>query len=76
MTYQRLKDARRTKRVQSKLLNGYDGPHSIGVSMKGESPVLVLQVGTTSRKGFPRLVEIDGEKIAVVLKTGMSSVKA
>lgn len=56
-----------------RVLSGYVGRYSLGVGhdqLGNGKPVLVLQVENQPEVEFPRVIELDGEAVTLVVKTG------
>ena len=54
--------------LHRRLLGDYDGPYALGVTRQDDgSAALSLSVASRSTKGFPKDVEIEGERIRVLV---------
>jgi hypothetical protein len=51
--------------VLRKILAGYSGPYTLGI---GKGPVVILQVDGATERRFPSTIDLDGEKVSLVVK--------
>ncbi len=67
------------RETHAKVLGGYRGKYSLGVGQdpsRGRGPVLVLSVQLHDDAAFPSEVQVNGETVPVVVRTGYQSPRA
>ena len=62
-----------TPAAHSLILAGYQGAYSLGVGEDpswGHAPVLILHIEGRQPNSFPDKIDLDGETVPVIVKTG------
>lgn len=73
MNVEKLSRLLESPETHRQILRGYSGPYSLGIGQdlqRSQGPVVVLQVASLPAEAIPAEIQLNGETVAVVVRTG------